>query len=152
MTNMTESRKEKEWDAIYNWIRKPDWSGEMSYQDLISWANDRPLMAVMALKPDAREAYLLGEIERLNAHAHELSNEAAHYKDGFKELLEAIMESDWEQLEAGCDGNGPIVVAHKILEIPFSDELVEYLEQCDCGFEDEDQDQDEAEGAMTNGC
>ncbi|MDV7340994.1 hypothetical protein RYZ26_15415 [Terasakiella sp. A23] len=119
--------KGTEWDKVYNWMRKPDWIGGMNHQDLIAWANERPLMQLMAIQPDARETFLLKEIENHCDRKRVLYEEAHHYKDALSDLLEAIMESDWQELEAGCDGAGPIVKAHQILELPFSDELVEYL-------------------------
>lgn len=44
-------------------------------------------------------------------------------------LLEAVVQFDlWQQVDAGCDGAGPVVMAHRALGIGLPPAIAEWIE------------------------
>ena len=61
-------------------------------------------------------------------------------KEALKDLLQAIIDSEayWE-LEAGCDGEGPVVAAYEALGEPLPQEIKDWFTWCDEMIDDEEE-------------
>lgn len=53
-------------------------------------------------------------------------------KEALKELLDAIVESEaYRELEAGCEGEGPVVRGYYALGEPLPTEIQDWFKECD---------------------
>lgn len=61
-----------------------------------------------------------------------MSQRKNKYRDALYDLVEAVIAVEaYGDIEGGCEGNGPLVQAIKVLQYPMPETLIEWLREDD---------------------